>query len=71
MDKEIAIRLGKKIKRLRVEAKMSTRDFADRVEISLSQLWEIETGKGNPTLKTLLAIATTLKTTVSDLIDHI
>ncbi|MBC7947796.1 MAG: helix-turn-helix transcriptional regulator [Chitinophagaceae bacterium] len=58
---------GKRLKKLRLEKNMSTREFADTAEIAHSQVWILETGRGNPTLTTLLAIAKVLDVTLSDL----
>lgn len=58
---------GKKLKRLRKEKKLSTREFADYADIAHSQVWTLETGKGDPTLTTLLAIAKALEISLNDL----
>ena len=46
---------------------MSTRELADIAEIAHSQVWVLETGRGNPSLTTLMSIATALKVTLGEL----
>jgi len=46
---------------------MSTREFADTAEIAHSQVWVLESGKGNPSLTTLLSIAEALKVSLQEL----
>jgi transcriptional regulator with XRE-family HTH domain len=66
-DDKILKAFGNKLKHFREEKKLSTREFADIAEIALSQVWVLESGKGNPTLTTLLAIAKALNLSLSDL----
>jgi transcriptional regulator with XRE-family HTH domain len=58
---------GSKLKHFREEKKLSTRELADIAEIALSQVWVLESGNGNPTLTTLLAISKALNLTLNDL----
>jgi len=66
-DDKVLKAFGKKLKKLRKERKLSTREFADTAEIALSQVWVLETGRGNPSLTTLLAIAKALNVSLNDL----
>jgi len=66
-DDKILKAFGKRLKKLRQDRKMSTREFADTADIALSQVWVLETGKGNPSLTTLLAIAKALNISLTDL----
>jgi transcriptional regulator with XRE-family HTH domain len=66
-DDKILKKFGKKLKKLRTDRKMSTRVFADTAEIAHSQVWILETGKGNPSLTTLLSIAEALNVSFKDL----
>jgi transcriptional regulator with XRE-family HTH domain len=59
---------GKNLKRLRLEKNLSTREFADLADIAYSQVWLLESGQGNPSLTTLLAIARVLEVSLDDLI---
>ncbi len=47
---------------------MSTREFADTAGISHAQIYNIDNGKGNPTLGTIKAVARTLNISVSELL---
>ena len=66
-DDKVLKAFGKKLKKLRKERNLSTREFADTAEIALSQVWVLETGQGDPSLTTLLAIAKALNVSFSDL----
>ena len=66
-DDKILKAFGKKLKKLRKERNLSTRGFADTAEIASSQVWVLETGKGYPSLTTLLAIAKALDVSLNDL----
>jgi transcriptional regulator with XRE-family HTH domain len=52
--------LGKNIKRLRIEKKLSTRQFAYEADIAHSAVGRLESGLSNPTYTTLLRIAEAL-----------
>ena len=66
-DDKILKAFGKKLKKLRKERNLSTRGFDDTAEIASSQVWVLETGKGDPSLTTLLAIAKALDVSLNDL----
>ncbi len=66
-DDRILKAFGKKLKKLRKERNLSTREFADIAEIAHSQVWVLETGRGDPGLTTLLAIAEALNVSLNDL----
>jgi transcriptional regulator with XRE-family HTH domain len=66
-DDKLLKKFGKKLKKLRTDRKMSTRELADIAEIAHSQIWVLETGKGNPSLTTLLSIAEALEVSLQDL----
>lgn len=67
-DEYLSKKFGERFRRLRENTGMSTRTFADTAGIAYSQVWSIETGKGNPTLATLSAIARTLNITLEELV---
>lgn len=66
-DDKILKAFGKKLQKLRKEKNLSTRKFADTAEIATSQVWVLETGQGDPSLTTLLAIAKALDVSLNDL----
>jgi len=61
-------KLGETIKKLRIAKGFTTREFADSADIAYSQVWKIESGKVDPTLTTILAIARTLEVKLDKLI---
>jgi transcriptional regulator with XRE-family HTH domain len=60
--------IGVNIKRLRENKRLTLRMFARSLDISPSFLSQIETGKASPSLDTLQRIASSLSTTVGNLI---
>lgn len=60
--------VGQRIKSLRQLKKMTLRELAQRVGISISFLSDIENGRSNPSLERLMEIAEALDTTVSYLL---
>ncbi len=58
---------GEKLKKLREDRKLSTREFSDIADIAYSQVWVLESGQGDPSLTTLLAIANALNVSLNDL----
>jgi putative transcriptional regulator len=62
-------KLGLKIKSLREEKGLDQKAFAFDCEIGRTQLHMIENGKTNPSLLTLMKIASSLEISVSRLVD--
>ncbi|WP_432664273.1 helix-turn-helix transcriptional regulator [Wukongibacter baidiensis] len=60
--------VGKRIKELRKQKKLSLKDLSERIDMSISFLSDIENGKSNPSLIRLREIAKGLDTTVSNLL---
>lgn len=60
--------LGKNIKKLRIEKKLSTRQFAYTADIAHSAVARLEDGLSNPTLTTLLKIAEALEVDLNGLV---
>ena len=60
--------LGVRIRDLRVKKGLSQEAFADRCGLHRSHMGEIERGKANMTLATLLIISSSLQTTASALL---
>jgi transcriptional regulator with XRE-family HTH domain len=63
----IQIQLGSRIRELRVKKGLSQEEFADVCGLHRSHMGEIERGRANITLATLVIIAQTLQTTPSAL----
>lgn len=60
--------VGERIKQLRKEKNLTLRELAEKADISISFLSDIENGRSNPSLERLKAIAEALDTTVSYLL---
>lgn len=71
MDKvEVLIKnIGARIVEIRNEKNISQAELSKRSDIDDGSLRRIETGRTNPTVKTLYTIAEALEVKVSDLID--
>jgi transcriptional regulator with XRE-family HTH domain len=67
-DEQILKEFGLNLKKLREARNMTTREFADLANIALSQVWTLESGKGDPSLTTLLAISKCLNVSLQELI---
>lgn len=59
---------GENLKKLREAKGLTTRQLADNADIAYSQIWTLESGQGDPTLTTLLAIAKALRVTPDELV---
>lgn len=70
-EKEIAIKIGKRIKILRKEANLSQVDLAFRCNFEPSNLNRIEAGRTYPSVKTLCKIANGLEVPFYKLTDGI
>lgn len=64
---EPARQLGHKTRSLRKALGMTQEQLAEGADISLKHLGEIERGRGNPTLVTLVALAAALGVTLSEM----
>ena len=68
-EKEYIKRIGKRIVQLRENQKMKQIDLATSINIEDSALRRIESGRTNPTIKTLLRIAEGLEIEFKELFD--
>ncbi|WP_165823915.1 helix-turn-helix domain-containing protein [Pseudochryseolinea flava] len=64
------IKLGKHIRTIRESHGISQEQLAADAEIPYSSVNEIEAGKTNPTVASLMAIAEALEISLSELVDH-
>jgi transcriptional regulator with XRE-family HTH domain len=60
---------GRKVRELRISLNMSQADLADKTETRQAFISEIERGEANPTLDSLLRIATALGVSLGKLFD--
>lgn len=65
---ELSKKVGERIKSLRIQRGITTRDFADMANISHSYRHEIEAGQVNPSLSTLYALAKALNLSLAELL---
>lgn len=63
--------LADRIRRLRRESSLTTRDLAERMGCNQSTIVDLEAGRGNPTLRTLDAMASALGVTAAMLLDGV
>ena len=66
-ERELLVRVGKRIKTIRVEKKMSQQDLATACDFEKASMSRIESGKANPTLLTLRKISSALDIPISEL----
>lgn len=59
---------GENLKKLREAKGLSTREFANIADIAYSQVWTLESGQGDPSLTTLLAVARALEVSLDELV---
>jgi putative transcriptional regulator len=67
IEKEYLINLGKRLKALRLEKKLSQTEIAYRCGFDKSNYNTIESGKRNPTFISLLKISIALEISLKDL----
>ncbi|MGX5820860.1 helix-turn-helix domain-containing protein [Chitinophaga lutea] len=68
---ELSKKVGERIKALRIERGITTRDFADMANISHSFRHEIESGQVNPSLSILYSIAKAFNMSLSELLNGV
>ncbi len=68
-ERELLYDLGQKIKKIRLEKKISQITLATEINIEKSNMSRIEAGRTNPTYIKLYKIATALAVNVSFLVD--
>jgi len=61
--------LGRRIRALREGKRLTQEQLAERAELSLKHLGQIERGRGNPTLSSLEALAQALGVSLSELFE--
>lgn len=69
MTNEIQMNIGKRIRNKRKALRMSLQELAEKSQLTAGFLGQIERGESSPSVTTLVRIAQSLDTAVSDLID--
>jgi len=67
--KEFCIKIGVKIRELRIERNFSIQQFSDLLNIEYNNLIRIEKGRTNPTVSTLYKISQFLGIKLSEIVD--
>ena len=68
MSDKYAIAVGKRIKKLRAEAKLNQSQLAEKADIDTNNLSRIERGLTTPTLETVLKLSNALSITPNDIL---
>lgn len=68
MSNEVLLCLGRRLRELRLERKLTQESVADRSGLHLTYVAGIEGGRRNPTVLSLSALASGLSTSLSDLL---
>lgn len=70
-DNEILKKLGKDIRRIRLEKNVTQQELADLCEFENSNMSRIEAGNTNPTFLTLKKICNALNISLAELVKHL
>ena len=62
--------MGKRIQKLRREADLTQELLAEKAELSLKHLGELERGRGNPSLSSLESLAQALGISLSEMFNY-
>jgi transcriptional regulator with XRE-family HTH domain len=62
--------LGERLKQSRVQAGLGLREFARLADVSPSLVSQIESGRTQPSIATLLTLARILNVSIDGLLDH-
>ena len=66
---ELIIKIGLKIRELRIERKLTLQQLSDKLDIEYNNLIRIEKGRTNPTIGTLYKISQVLGVGLVDIVD--
>jgi transcriptional regulator with XRE-family HTH domain len=66
-EAELRLQLGKRVKFLRRHSRLTQAQLAEKTDLSVNYISEIENGLASPTLKTLLRLAQALDVEVEEL----
>ena len=67
-EKKIIKEFGERLKKIRTDKKLSTRALADLAEMDFGNINEIENGKVNPSLTTIVLLTEALEIDPADLL---
>lgn len=66
-EAELRLQLGKRVKHFRRLSRLTQAQLAEKADLSVNYISEIENGTASPTLKTLLKLAQALDVEVEEL----
>ena len=66
-EAELRLQLGERVKYFRQLSKFTQAQLAEKADLSVNYVSEIETGMASPTLKTLLKLAQALNVEIEEL----
>ena len=66
IEQKMLIKLGQKIKMIRIGKNMTQNELAMECDFEKASLSRIESGKSNPTIRTLFRISMALEISISD-----
>jgi transcriptional regulator with XRE-family HTH domain len=66
-ESDLQIKLGERIKAIRIKRNMTQNDLAIACDFEKASMSRIESGKSNPTVRTLHKISTELKIGIGEL----
>lgn len=66
MKRDVLVKFGKKVRRRRLELKLSQEELAERASVHRTYIGMIERGEKNITLKNIEKIARALKISIAD-----
>lgn len=69
MNTKVLIRLGKRIKILRMSADLTQEELAEKVNVHPTYIGKIEGGKNNPSFMLLYKISKALKVKLNDMMN--
>lgn len=67
---KIAEKFGRRLKELRTQKKLTQEDIAYKAEVTVYYISKMERGLANPSLETLVKIASALNISLSDLVKN-
>lgn len=67
---EPRVALGRRIQKLRKKAGFTQEQLAEKAELSLKHLGELERGRGNPSLSSIESLAQAFNIPLSDMFDY-
>lgn len=68
-EKAFLLKIGKRIKELRIASGISQQELAGEIDYEKSNMSRLESGRVNPKIATLYKVAKALKISVTELVD--